>query len=233
MKAPVMQIPLALLGLILSAGISLAAPPVVNTSFSGPTAPVAVPDNQLSGLAYSFAFNDPGLTSIRDVSLTLNLSGGWNGDLFAYLSHGTGLAVLLNRVGRTSANLAGSPDSGMNITFSDSGANGDIHLGSAGGGVLSGSWQPDGRNVDPATALDTSPRTSSLSSFSGLNPNGQWTLFVADTSPLSVSTLDHYSVTISAVPEPTVTALESLGAVLLILGSLRKDLNRRAPRRQD
>ena len=32
--------------------------------------------------------------------MTLNLSGGWNGDLYAYLVHNSGFAVLLNRVGR-------------------------------------------------------------------------------------------------------------------------------------
>src|ERR1044071_4139758 len=56
-----------------------------------------VPDNNASGLA--FTFNVPGSPlMITDVSVNLNIAGGWNGDLYAYLSHGSGFVVLLNRI---------------------------------------------------------------------------------------------------------------------------------------
>ena len=31
--------------------------------------------------------------------MTLNLTGGWNGDLYAYVQYGSGFTALLNRVG--------------------------------------------------------------------------------------------------------------------------------------
>src|SRR5690242_4320481 len=39
-----------------------------------------------------------GSWNITDVNVVLNVSGGYNGDLYAYLVHGSGFAVLLNRV---------------------------------------------------------------------------------------------------------------------------------------
>jgi hypothetical protein len=51
--------------------------------------------------------------TITDVKLTLNLSGGYNGDLYAYLAHDSGFAVLLNRVGRTGSDPYGYGNTGM------------------------------------------------------------------------------------------------------------------------
>src|SRR5689334_7975072 len=93
---------------------------------------------------------DSGFT-ITDVNVTLNISGGYNGDLYVFLRYtpvggGDTLAVLLNRIGRTSGNLFGSSGAGMSVTLSDGIS--DIHL--AGNGVLSGTYSPDARTADPA-----------------------------------------------------------------------------------
>jgi hypothetical protein len=48
------------------------------------------------------------------------------------------------------------------------------------GGPLTGIWTPDGRVVDPDLVLNTDPRTALLGSFNGLDPNGEWTLLIAD-----------------------------------------------------
>ncbi|HEV2394892.1 MAG TPA: VPDSG-CTERM sorting domain-containing protein [Verrucomicrobiae bacterium] len=171
---------------------SARALPVTATSSPG----VVIPDNDLNGVADTINLSTT-ITSISDVTVTLDISGGYNGDYYAYLRHGaTGFAVLLNRVGSTSGNPYGSSDSGLNVTFSDSAANGDSHLGSAGGGALTGAWQPDARNVNPLTALDTDPRTAFLSSFNGMDANGAWTLYIADVSPVGVGTLDSWSLTV-------------------------------------
>ena len=103
--------------------------------------------------------------------------------------------MLLNRLGVTATSPYGSADSGFDVTFSDSAAT-DIHSASAGGGVLTGTFQPDARNVSPFSVLDTSPRTAFLSSFNGLDPNGAWTLFIADVSPVGIGTLDSWGLTI-------------------------------------
>lgn len=91
-------------------------------------------------------------------------------------------------------------------------------------GQLTGSWQPDGRVIDPsspAAAFDTAPRSDMLDVFNGLDPNGQWTLFVADLAPGGVSTLVSWGLDITVVPEPASTTLLALGlavGVLMVFG---------------
>lgn len=206
---------------------------VLVTATSSPG--VGIPDNDLNGVADTINLSTA-ITSISSVTVSLDISGGYNGDYYAYLRYDTGFAVLLNRVGSTSGNPYGSPDSGFEVTFSETAANGDIHLASAGGGTLTGIWQPDGRDVNPLTALDTDPRTAFLSSFNGLDPNGAWTLFIADVSPEGLGTLESWTLQVEgtsvAVPEPTTFTTFSAGALLLLpfrmntLRRLRK--NRRA-----
>ena len=191
---------------------------LVNTfSWSGSQ---VIPDNNASGVAYSFNFVGGPLV-VTNVSVSLNIAGGWDGDLYAYLSHGSGFSVLLNRIGSTSGNSGGSGVSGMNVLLSDSYAI-DIHT--ATNNPLTGNFAPDGRNVSPFTALNTDPRTALLSSFNGIDPNGSWTLFFADVSPLAISTIQSWSVNIGAtVPEPGSLALVALaGTVLLARRFARK-----------
>jgi len=162
------------------------------------------------------------------VSVTLNLSGGWNGDLYAYLVHNNQFVVLLNRVGVGSGgvyNSAGYGNPGMNITLSDQGAN-NIHFyqnnspAYNGSGQLTGTYQPDGRNVSPLTApatLGATSPTTPLSSFNGLNGNGSWTLFIADVSPGDVMQVNGWGLDIAAVPEPG-SIVEGSIAVLFLGG---------------
>lgn len=42
------------------------------------------------------------------ITVTINLTGGWNGDLYAHLVHESGFSVLLNRTGRSLADPDGS-----------------------------------------------------------------------------------------------------------------------------
>src|SRR4030095_15432052 len=52
---------------------------------------------------------------LTDINVILNVSGGWNGDLHAYLRGPNGsIAILLNRVGRTSVNPDGYSTMGFN-----------------------------------------------------------------------------------------------------------------------
>ena len=52
-----------------------------------------IPDNDATGVAYALNFGATALT-ISDVKISLNISGGWNGDLYAYLAHGSDYVVL-------------------------------------------------------------------------------------------------------------------------------------------
>ena len=145
-------------------------------------------------------------SSLVSISVGLNISGGWNGDLYSYLSYDNQLVVLLNRPGRTANNAFGYSDSGFNITLGASGA--DIHMYQTVANYSTAivtpgyAWAADGRNTDPLTVTDNADRNTSLVNFNGMNPNGNWTLFLADLSGGGISRLDSWSLNIEAVPEP-------------------------------
>lgn len=182
------------------------------TSYAGST---AIPDNNASGTAFSFNLNTPTPAMISGLTVDLKIAGGWNGDLYAYLSHGSSFTVLLNRIGRTALNPDGSGSSGMTVQFSDTYLP-DIHNFS--GGPLVGNFAADGRNVSPLSVVDTDLRTAPLSNFLGADPNGLWTLFFADLSPGGNSVVQSWTVTVS-VPDAGSTAtllLGALGALALV-----------------
>jgi subtilisin-like proprotein convertase family protein len=206
---------LAALSLTLAGSASAAT---ISQSWSGGFAGGgAIPDNNPVGWTDTRTLSGITATTITDVNVRLSLTGGFNGDLYAYLQHTSGISILLNRPGKTATDAFGYGDSGMNVTFDDAAA-GDIHnYQLVGGSILGGaSWQPDGRAVSPLTVVDTSPRTAMLSGFNGLNPNGTWTLFVADLSGGAVSTVASWGLEISAVPEPG----QSVGTMLLLSSAL-------------
>ena len=191
----------------------------------------AIPDNNLSGLSRSSV--QSGYDNYIILSLTVNFRitstglGAFNGDFYSDLRHvsadgtTTRLAVLLNRVGRTTSMLSGySDDEGMNVTLSDS-AEADIHnyrLTLNGSnttpltGPLTGTWQPDGRNVSPDLSLESTPRTAFLNQLAGAVPNGTWTFFISDVKAGGTSQLMDWQVTIqaAAIPEPGTWAAAAL-----------------------
>jgi hypothetical protein len=203
---------------ILVAASLLASVPLRAEVFSK-TVGDAIPDDTPTGLSSTIEVGSLE-GAVQLVEVHLQVSGGWNGDLYAHVSHGTsGFAVLLNRPGKTASNPFGFSDAGLSITFSDLAAQ-DIHTdGSNGGSALSGTWQPDGRTVDPQLVLDTDERNTRLNSFAGLDPNGAWDFYIADFAGGEVSVLESWSITIStttaSVPEPGVSQLMGFGLVTL------------------
>jgi len=174
-----------------------------------------IPDGSFTGWSDTRTVSTPGFDHITDLNVTLNLSGGWNGDLYAYLVESSGFTVLLNRVGRQTGNSPGYGASGMNVTFSDAGL---LNIHNVSAPVSGGIYRPDGRNINPvsspATFSATLP-TTPLSSFAGLNPNGNWTLFIADVSGGDVSTVTSWGLDIAAVPEPRSLVEGTLAALFL------------------
>ena len=204
-----------------------------------------IPDGDLNGLQNSQTLSGvPG--NIFDVNVTLNISGGFNGDYYAYLTHSGSRAVLLNRVGRTSTSNVGYPDAGFGpdasankFTFDDQ-AGHDAHLYRTfsytlnGSGQLTGQWQPDGRNIDPlsvGSAFDGASRSNLLGLFNGLDPNGLWTLYVADVSSGAEGMLMSWGMVIQ-VPEPSSAALAlcALGAGVLSAAARRRSFRARSSR---
>lgn len=174
-----------------------------------------IPDGNPTGWSDSRSISISGNDEIVDVDVRLKINGGYNGDLFGYLVHSSGYVVLLNRSGKTSGDPFGYGDAGYDITLSDQAGNGDIHVyGGNSGNQLTGTWAPDGRTANPATVTDASTRTTSLANFDTLGASGTWTLFLADMSGGSVSTIESWGLDINVVPEPTTWALIIFGAVL-------------------
>jgi subtilisin-like proprotein convertase family protein len=174
-----------------------------------------VPDDNLVG--WSDTRTVTGVSgSISNVSVTLDLTGGWNGDLYAYLVHDTGFAVLLNRVGRDTGNPDGFGTAGMDVTLDDSAVLGNIHSVSV--PAAAGVYQPDGQNIDPqsppADFGNPLNPTALLGSFNGGDPNGTWTLFIADVQGGDVTAVQSWSLSIE-VPEPSCVALFLGGMIVL------------------
>jgi subtilisin-like proprotein convertase family protein len=186
---------------------------------------LAIGDGNASGVS-DVRTLDSAIMAIESLTVSLDISGEFNGDLYAYLRHDSGFSVLLNRPGRSADAPSGYGDSGLTITLSDFALNGDIHnyrdvITPTAGSPLTGVWQPDSRNVDPSVVLDSSARTALLSAFAGLNASGDWTLFVADLQSGGTSTLNSWSLEIVPVPEPHGYAMV-VGAGLLALAFLRR-----------
>lgn len=199
-------------------GLLLAAPLVTRAAVAIGSGPLnaLIPDQSNTGVAYTLTVPDSFPISAVSVSLSLSVpagSTGWFGDLYAYLQHDSGLAVLLNRPGRDFGSLAGYDDSqNVAVTFDDAAANGDIHnyrfalFGDETTpltGGLTGLWQPDGRAVDPAVTVSSDLPTAMLSQFSGLNSGGVWTLFIADLSGGGEFQLDGWNLQLDGTVPPT------------------------------
>jgi hypothetical protein len=179
---------------------------------------------------------------VSDLALQLNISGGYNGDIYGYLrldsaGGGTGFAVLLNRVGKDgtlqNGTLNGYSGTGFDIVLSPHGST-DIHVygtGSPsynGSGQLTGTWQPDGRSDFPGDGDTGDNRNAQFDSFMGLNPNGVWTVSFFDANGNSFdSCLVSWTLDITAVPEPVTFALGIFG-VLVATGTVGSWLRRSA-----
>jgi subtilisin-like proprotein convertase family protein len=192
---------------------------------------LALPDGDLSGLALNT--NLTGLSgSIANATVSLNISGGFNGDLYLYLAGPSGgFVTLLNRVGVARGNAVGYSDTGFNLKFDDSTSFENIHFYQNssytlnGSGQLTGTWATDGRNIDPLATpavFDATQPSLFLDSFNGTDPNGTWTLFIADLSNGGQSTLVSWGLSIVTVPEPSMYALMGIGFALFLA---RKRLN--------
>lgn len=166
-----------------------------------------IPDGSPVGAAFTGNFDQSGFNSpVLAVSVGLEISGGYNANLYAYLVAPNGqMVVLLNRPGMTLSPF-GNAGAGMNVSLVDGAANGSINT-----------------TLNP-TLTGSYSAYASLSGLDGTTANGNWTLFFADlargggTSP---STLNGWSLDLTVVPEPMTLALVTFLAMLLALAGLR------------
>ena len=153
-----------------------------------------VPDNNFSGWSDTRSVSTMPAGTFTGLSVDLQLSGGWNGDLYAYLVHSSGFSVLLDRVGVGVSGVSafGYGDAGMNVNLAATGTS--IHQyggNSTFSAAPTGSWLTDNTS-------------GSLASFLSTSPNGTWSLFIADLSGGGVSTVQSWGLQMDIVAVPEV-----------------------------
>lgn len=208
---------------------SLASAAVVSSTYtSGFENNGAITDGSLTPWSDTRTVSLPAGEDITSVSVRLEITGGFNGDLYGYLSHDGIQVALLNRPGVGTGNAFGYANSGLNVTFSDAAA-ANIHTyQTVVGYSLHGgaAWKPDGRTLSPVTpspAAFDAAGTTSLANFTGSNPNASWTLVLADVSGgggqahVASWGLD----IVTAVPEPAETTV-AVSAALVLLAMARR-----------
>ena len=155
-------------------------------------------------IANTMTFSGLG-ASLSSLTITLNLTGGNNNGLFAYLvSPNDTTVVLINRPGYAVDGF-GAVGAGMHITLTDSYTSQGSIQSEISASVLSGTYNTAG----------------SLSGFNGGNPNGSWTLYFGDTiAGGGDATLNGWNLDITAVPEPINVALGIFGAYFILVGAI-------------
>ena len=172
-----------------------------------------IPDGSPAGVSFVGTYDAaPVGSTVSGLTVSLNLSGGFNGDLYAYLVSPNGTLVMLMNQPGVSLNGFGASGAGMNITLTDSfTANGSIQ------NVTSGSYLTGNYNA-----------AGSLVNFNGSQANGNWTLFFADmANGGGTSHLDGWSLDITAVPEPANLAMIIFGVSFIGFGIARHFRNSR------
>ncbi len=198
-------------------GILTTLPAVAVTPGTHSGAPFGVPDGNPIGGFSDLTINGAG-TIITELQVNLHISGGYNGDLYAYLSYGGKLLPLLNRIGVAAGSPFGHSGAGMQITFADSAA---VNVHAAVDGYLTGSYRPDGQETDPLSPANLfnamGGERTLMGQFGGMNPNGTWALFVADVvTGGGPCVVNEWSLTIQTVPEPNIASLLIAGLAVAI-----------------
>jgi subtilisin-like proprotein convertase family protein len=166
-----------------------------------------IPDGNPVGITSQETFSGtPSLATINSVTVSLDISGGYNGNLVAYLVAPNGTSVyLLNHPGGAPFGAAGSgfgsAPGTYDFTLSDLGLTSIQTASETAGAAVTGTYSAAG----------------ALSGFSG-TADGTWDLFIADmVSGGGTSELTGWQLNVSeVVPEPVNGAL----MVFAVLGGL-------------
>jgi hypothetical protein len=184
-----------------------------------------IPDGSPAGLSVDadvsgVADLGVGGSGIDNVTVSLDISGGYNGDYIGYLVYTpasggapTAMASLLNRPGLglgggSIQNAFGYSTAGMNVTLND--ATSLANINSTQSPSSGGTYNSSGGALNSA--------------FNGLSTaNGTWTLSLFDmTQGDGSGTLVSWALTVDEVPEPVTWALIIFGSLLVPAALLRR-----------
>ncbi|HEX3988334.1 MAG TPA: hypothetical protein VHZ30_02810 [Verrucomicrobiae bacterium] len=167
-----------------------------------------------SGVGLASTITSSGfLGNIGSLTVTLDISGGNNGDLYGYLSYNGVLVTILNRPGTSLSNPFGNSGSGYYVTLTDLGGANLNSINGTFGSQVSGTYNVNGTAGNGSLAFS--------SAYNGMDPNGVWTLYLENgVSGGDPSMLVSWSIGINAVPEPTNVAMGIFG-VCAIAGRVR------------
>ena len=205
---------LTLMGLMTALLATGAARATLTYNSGSISANTAIPAGNPVGVAFTEIVSSsggnavPAGLTVLNVTVGLNLTGGYNGGLFAYLVAPNGSEVtLMNQPGVSAGSPFGASGAGMNITLQDGTvSNGNIQNETS-SSVLSGTYNAAG----------------SLSGFNGAGADGTWTLFFADLgSGSGAPELNSWTLGFTAVPEPANAALAVLLGWLALHWALGK-----------
>jgi hypothetical protein len=149
------------------------------------------------------------------ISVLLNISGGYNQDLYGYLVYNSGAGtmtqVLLNRVTSTGAGFGG----GATTDFASLQSEGVTLVDTAGSGI---------HTATPTAGQGYTPDSGATlnGTFGNMASGGTWTLFLADLAAGDQSTLVSWGLSVSVVPEPVTWALLWLGVVFVGVWVIRR-----------
>jgi hypothetical protein len=177
--------------------------------FTGGSIPDSL-DGGLVGVSFSGVISGlpSGYDLVSDLKLTFNITGGYNHDLYAHLVSPNGTLVeLFNQPGSLY-----SSGSGFSVTL---------------GHLLGPSIQTAGQTENQVLSGNYAP-SGSFTAFDGGTANGTWTLFFQDLSQGGgASTLNGWSLDLTAVPEPTNVALGVFAALGGVVGLVRWRVNKK------
>ena len=173
-------------------------------NISSPSVNGVIPDGNLVGVTFAGSISDAGAgATVTGLTVGLNVSGGYDANLYAYLVAPNGtMVVLLNHPGVTGGTPFGNMGSGLNLTLAD----GEASITAS-------------ANLNSGT---TYAAAGSLSGFNGSVANGTWQLFFADTvSGGGTSVLNTWSLDLTVVPEPVNVAMTIFGLGFVGIGIVR------------
>ena len=200
-------------GVLCGLALGLANAPA--TIYTATGLPLTIPDGSPVGITSVITVDGGENLSAAGVSVILNVSGGQNGDLYAYLFFNGTTVVLLNRPGLAADSPLGYADAGFNnVTLCDGN---NVNVDSYGGG-----------GVPASAAFNPSAGRTAFAGFTG-PANGDWTLAIFDLSggDKSASALTGWSLDLEPVPEPVNVALGIFGGLAGLAALARAGAGRR------